>query len=65
MSQGRLNPLALSFGQPPWCILPLWRLLNLSSQLSQRGDSGASVPGVNTAIPPLSLFSTPYTRTLG
>lgn len=50
MSQRRLRPLALSFGKPPWCVLPLWRLLNLVSQLSQRGDSGASVPGVNTTI---------------
>lgn len=35
MSQCRLSPLALSFGKPPWCVLPLTELVYLVSQLSQ------------------------------
>lgn len=45
-----LDPLTLSFGKPPWCVLPLWGLLNLVAQLTQKGSSGTRVPDINTAI---------------
>ena len=44
------GPLALSFGKPPWFILPLQDLLNLFLQLSQRGGSGDRILGIDTAI---------------
>lgn len=57
-----LDPLALSFGKPPWCVLPLWGLLNLVSQLTQKGDSGSTVPDINSCFTSYRYLVSPAPR---